>query len=257
MRAKTRNFRLALTSMMLLVLLFSVPGAVSVGARTSFWPTIWYVDGDNCPGPGSGALLDPFCKIQDAIDAASPDDRISVAEGLYTECLDMPVEDLTMVVGDLDLIGEAGAFNVPDDSEEPEVNPNTTWKVNTKERLSACDNRPGLKKIYVTVLDDRGEPLRGAKVYFDTEPSEGIAYDHLNIWGLTNEDGYLVWDHLGKPTRYRLWMENDDEPLVENIRTDLGNEYCYINGIRVSWRPVNRPGIYSYLIEIQRKGEGE
>jgi len=252
MRARTRNFRLALTALVLLVLLFSASGAVSAGAFTSFWPIVWYVDGDNCSElePGSGTLFDPFCKIQDAIDAASPDDTISVAEGLYSECLDMPIESLTMVVSDLG--GEPESFGLPGDSEEAEVNPNTTWDVNTVERLSACDNRPGLKKIYVTVVDEIGEPLRGVKVGFDTEPSEGIAYDHMNVWGLTNENGYLVWDHLGIATRYRLWMEDDAEPLVVNIRTDFGNEYCYIGGFPTSWRPVNRPGIYSYRIEVQR-----
>ena len=141
---------------------------------------------------------------------------------------------------------------------EPKVNPNPTWKVNRKERLSACDNRPGLKKIYVKVLNDKGEPLGGVKVRFDVEPSQGIAYDHPDVWGLTDEKGYLEWNHLGVPTRYTLWMEDDETPLVENIRTDLGNEYCRPAGTLFGgWRPVNRPGIYSYRIEIQRKGEGD
>jgi len=78
----------------------------------------------------------------------------------------------------------------------------------------------------------------------------GIAYDHPNVFGLTNENGYLEWDHLGVPTRYLLWMEDDEIPLIENIRTDLGNEYCRAEGMIGGWRPVNRPGIYSYRIEI-------
>lgn len=140
-------------------------------------------------------------------------------------------------------------------SEEVQVNPNAVWKVNGKERVSACDNRPGLKNIYVRVVDDKGDPLQGVKVRFDTEPYRGIAYDHYNIWGETNERGFLVWHHLGKPARYRLWMEDDLTPLIENIRTDLPNEYCR-EGWWPPWagnRPVNRPGIYSYSIEIQRK----
>ena len=142
--------------------------------------------------------------------------------------------------------------------EEPKVNPNTTWKVNTKERVSACDNRPGLKKIYVKVLDDKGEPLRGVKVRFDTENSQGIAYDHMHVWGLTDGYGYLEWNHLGVPTRYKLWIEDDETPLIENIRTDLGSEYCRPPGSAPwsGWRPINRPGIYSYRIEVQRKGGG-
>ena len=139
---------------------------------------------------------------------------------------------------------------------EPKVNPNPRWKVITALRLSACDNRPGLKKIYVQVLDDKGEPLQDVKVRFDTEPSMGIAYDHPNVWGRTDKRGYLEWDHLGIPTRYLLWMEDDELPLIENIRTDLGNEYCRPGGIPdfMGWRPINRPGVYSYRIVIQRKG---
>lgn len=150
----------------------------------------------------------------------------------------------------LDVIGD----------EEPKVDAdNLTWKVNLKERVSACDNRPGLKMIYVTVLDEKGKPLRGVKVRFATESSEGIAYDHMNIWGLTDVRGYLEWEHLGKPTRYVLWMGDEEDPLIENIRTDFGNEYCKPLG-SPWWSgniSVNRPGIYSYRIEVQKKGIGE
>jgi len=141
---------------------------------------------------------------------------------------------------------------------DPKVNPNPSWKVNEKERLSACDNRPGLKKLYITVLDEEGEPMSGIKVRFDVESSLGIAYDHPNVWGLTDENGYLEWDHLGVPTRYVIWMEEDVNPLVENIRTDLGYEYCRPTGtVLGGWRPVNTPGVYSYRFEIQRKGDDE
>ncbi len=141
-------------------------------------------------------------------------------------------------------------------SEYPKVNPHATWKVNSTDRRSACENRPGLKKIYVTVLDDKGAPLEGIKVRFDVEPSKGIAYDHPNVWGETDERGCVVWNHLGVPTRYMLFMEDDETPLIENIRTDFGNEYCRAPGrILGGWRPVNRPGVYSYRIEVQRKGE--
>ncbi len=138
------------------------------------------------------------------------------------------------------------------------VNEDPDWKVNVIERLSACDNRPGLKKIYVTVRDKVGAPFPWVAVRFDTEPSQGIAYDHPNVWNYTDDQGRIVWNHPGIPTRYMLFMEDDPDPLIQNIRTDLPNEYCKVGG----WwgilgnRPINRPGIYSYRIEVQWRGDG-
>lgn len=134
------------------------------------------------------------------------------------------------------------------------VNLDSAWNVIRAERVTACDNRPGLKKIYVTVLDEEGVPLRGVKVRFDTAPSEGIAYDHRSIWGLTDEYGYLEWDHFGVPTCYWMWVGDEAAPLV-TVRTDFGNEYCKPLG-SMPWsgnRPVNRPGIYSWRLEVQAK----
>jgi len=142
------------------------------------------------------------------------------------------------------------------------VNPHDVWKVTRNERLSACDNRPGLRMIYVRVQDEHGNPLEGVKIRFDTEPPSGIAYEHLSVWGVTNEDGYLEWRHLGIPTQYRLFMGNDEQPLIEEINAAIGYEYCNPAGWPPSgsgwnpggWRPVNRPGIYSFFFEMQVKG---
>jgi len=140
----------------------------------------------------------------------------------------------------------------------PVVNDKSNWRVNSLSRLAACDNRPGLKKFYITVKDCEGNPMGGIRLRFDVEPSQGQAYDHPNVWGMTDEHGYMEWDHLGVPTRYTIWMEDDEEPLIENIRTDLDYEYCRPPGQTTGgWRPVNRPGVYSYRIEIQRKGASE
>ncbi|MBM4466497.1 MAG: hypothetical protein FJ014_13240 [Chloroflexi bacterium] len=132
----------------------------------------------------------------------------------------------------------------------PRVNPSPWWRVVVASRLSACDNRPGYKKIYVWVRDERGRPLEGVKVRFGWETGRGVAYDHPNIWGLTQEEGFLEWDHFGVAAVYSLTIGEEGVPLIENIRTDLGNEYCR-EGL-TGWIPVNRPGIYSYLFEIRQ-----
>ena len=149
---------------------------------------------------------------------------------------------------------------IPED-EWPIVNKNNNWVVRRVYRLSACDNRPGLKMIYVTVLDNKGARLSGVKIRMDVQPTgTGTAFDHPNIWQLTGSregrKGYWEWNHLGIPTRYVLWMGSDEIPLIENIRVDLGYEYC--NKGRWPWdkwgyNSINRPGVYSYRIEIQRK----
>jgi hypothetical protein len=48
-----------------------------------------YVDDDTCPSTGSGTDLDPYCKIQDAIDVATSGDIVEVRDGIYYENVTM------------------------------------------------------------------------------------------------------------------------------------------------------------------------
>ncbi|MHC4588093.1 MAG: right-handed parallel beta-helix repeat-containing protein, partial [Planctomycetota bacterium] len=67
-----------------------------VGLFSSAHADTIYVDDDNCPGPGSGTVGDPYCSIQTAIDNAVDFDEIVVAEGIYFETINFLGKAITV-----------------------------------------------------------------------------------------------------------------------------------------------------------------
>ncbi len=55
-----------------------------------------YVDDDNCPGPGSGTQSDPFCTIQDCIDATFDGQECHVRPGTYNETINFNGKAITV-----------------------------------------------------------------------------------------------------------------------------------------------------------------
>ena len=74
-----------------------------------------YVDADNCPGPGSGTVGDPYCSIQTAIDSAVDGDEIVVAPGTYFETINFIGRAITLRSSDgaeVTTIDGTGFFHV-------------------------------------------------------------------------------------------------------------------------------------------------
>ena len=77
-----------------------VVGAILLAVSTAQADTI-YVD-VNCPGPGNGSELDPYCSIQTAIDNAVNGDPVTVQTGTY-------FEDLYFLGQAITVLGAVGA----------------------------------------------------------------------------------------------------------------------------------------------------
>lgn len=69
--------------------------AATVAAKAHAESTL-YVDDDNCPGPGVGTVVDPFCQIHDAITASTNGDEIIVSPGLYHGTIDFAGKTLSL-----------------------------------------------------------------------------------------------------------------------------------------------------------------
>ena len=76
---------------------------------------VLFVDDDNCPGPGDGSELNPYCSIQTAIDAAVDGDEVLVAPGPYLENIDFLGKAITLKSSDgpeVTVIDAAGSGTV-------------------------------------------------------------------------------------------------------------------------------------------------
>jgi len=161
--------RLAVVLSVTLLLLLALAASIAAAAPRAPGSPIWYVDDDTCPSAGAGTEGDPFCRIQDAVDAATAGDEVRVATGLYTGTQMVADSDgyshtqVVFVDKDLTLIG---GFDPPD------------WSTSNPERN-------------VTTIDaersGRGITLRGPSDIRVT--IDGLTVTRGDYTGLGNPDG--------------------------------------------------------------------
>ncbi|MHC4274422.1 MAG: right-handed parallel beta-helix repeat-containing protein [Planctomycetota bacterium] len=80
-----------------------------------FQATTIYVDDDNCPGPGNGTELNPYCSIQTAIDNAADTGEIVVQPGTYYEAINFGGKAVTLRSSygpDVTIIDGTGSLHV-------------------------------------------------------------------------------------------------------------------------------------------------
>ena len=170
---------------------------------------VYYVDDDNCPGPGSGTQLDPYCTIQDAVDNAVDGATIYVAAGTYEDAVPIYIGGFN----GLNLIAPDGpgvtTIQLPDSALNPgpivtvedshsvlfqgfTVSGNDNFDLDTDGWMAGINyhNSSGtIQGNYVTGIDIASDAASPPSNYFGSaiaaNDDDGVAVSKLNI--LDNE----------------------------------------------------------------------
>ncbi len=232
--------------------------AVVVPASPISAQTTWYVDDDTCPATGSGTAGDPFCRIQDAIDAANPagGDTIIIAAGQYNEH-DITINESLTIQG-------AGAESTFVDGQYKsrvfyinqstvDMSGMTIRNGNTTGDGGGIYNDSTLTLINCTVSSNTTQDSNGGGIanergnlimYSCTVSGNDAAYDGGGVWNwygdvtMTNctVSGNTAGDEGGG-----IWTSGAQTLIVNNCT--VSNNFAYANG----------GGIYNMADEVYLK----
>ena len=185
-RTLSSNFRGSMT-----LLLFS--GCLAFAAAADTWPAAdWYVDDDAAAAGANGSREHPYPTIQQAVTAASANQTIFVAEGVYTS-------GQTLVSGaayarvyinnkpGLKLLGAGRGKSFIVGSRDPAATAHNDTLTETRTNLVSC--------IYVRNSADaiiEGFTLRDGEAFYNNSPNQGSSSGG-GLYVLSNaRDVYLV-----------------------------------------------------------------
>lgn len=165
-----------------------------------------YVDAVNCPGPGVGSELDPYCSIQAAIDNAVDTDEIVVAPGTYVENINLLGKAVTVYSTGGPAITTIAANN-------PGSGPGFVFP--TALTLDAANNR-------ALVVDSTLDALLGADLTTGartiiSDPSTGAGTIISNAEGVdldTVSNRALVINRVSPPGLYGVDLVTGDRTLI-------------------------------------------
>jgi len=162
---------------------------VGLPLSTAIAQTTWYVD-DDCPGPGTGSEQDPFCSIQEGIDAAADGDTVLVLPGTYVENIDFGGRAIHVVSHD------GPEVTVIDGGEPLDPDHGSVVTFASHEGPDSIIDGFTLTKGSGTFTDPYYQ--HGGGIYCD-ESSPTIIHNIIT-WNWTIDDGGGIYCNHGNPT---------------------------------------------------------
>ena len=186
-----------------------------------------HVDDDTCPATGSGTPSDPYCKINDAINAASSGDTVLVHPGTYSETQFPPRSTITMV---------SGINVIAAETEKPVIRPGRNLVV--FKNVSDCTldgfvldgSGSGMARVALATVENASNvAIRNCEIKGDLRPRTGI---RLNGQVDVVISGNYIHDfnYAGITSKWVGTVNNSTITITNNTIERCGRAGIYLAG---------------------------